>query len=130
MIMYRTVAAIPLQITGQSSNTGVHENSGNLLMEHSFVLHDNPFMNMYGSRMGPIYQAAVGAYLDCFAYRILGDAAVTPEAKADMLTKQIGCKMVVHELALCALLCEKGFSEYRDKSKQLRIDLMDIADLL
>jgi hypothetical protein len=85
---------------------------------------------MYGSRMGPIYQAAVGAYLDSFDYLTLQQAAVTPETKADLITKQIGCKMVVHELALCALLCEKGFSEYRDKSKQLRIDLMDIADLL
>lgn len=130
MIMYRSVSAIALQAAGQFSDEGVHKNSGNLLLEHSFVLHDNPFMNVYGSRMAAVYQLAVGAYLDSFHYLTLQQSATSAEDKANLLLKQAGCKAVVHEIALNALLCEAGFSGYRARSVQMRDELVAIEGLL
>lgn len=127
MAMYGAINSTTAVLTGDLSD----ENKigvGQMLVDLSYGLHTNPFMMEFGSRMWPVFQTAVNAYVDHLEY-IESDNATRgnagDEATAEIRSRVLSCSYVKHEIALAALLCEQGGSKLREKSRAFRDALIN-----
>lgn len=127
LAMYNAIEATTAVLTQDVSNDD-RVAVGQMLFDMSTGLSTNPFMAQYGTRIVPVFQAAVNAYLDHLHYfdddqRSL--PGMSEDRTVDIRSRLLVCAAVKHEVALSALLCEQGGSVLRSKSRQLRDALFD-----
>jgi hypothetical protein len=101
-----------------------------MLIDLTYALDTNPFMQRYKQTVWPVFQVSVNCYIDSLVYidedAGLEDTKITE--KIELRHKAISCKNAIHELALICLMCEQGSGQYRSKSRKLRDQLCEIED--
>lgn len=127
--LYRAIRTTPKLISG-SYDDDTCKDAGQALLEHAFVLHNNPFMAMFSAQMTTVYQLAVNAYTDSFHYYGQTDDPKDSESQAENVIRQQACKNAVHEIALMAVLCERGFGFHRQRSIEMRDRLYSLKGVL
>lgn len=80
--------------------------------------------------VGTAFTIAVNAHYDGISY--MQKMVETPESdvdkKRDLAVKSVACHYVMHEVALQALLWEKGPGDYRQKAQAFRDELTAIQE--
>lgn len=128
--MYNAIDATTAVLT-KEVDTAARIGVAQMLFDMSTGLATNPFMMQYGSRMAPVFQAAVNAYLDHLDYYD-EDQKSLPHMDTgrtmDIRSRILTCSYVKHEIALAALLCEQGGAALRSMSRRLRDALIEMEN--
>jgi hypothetical protein len=106
--------------------------AGMALQEAALVQDLNPFITNYGHMFRPAAQSALLSYLDSFRY--LEQHNKTPESNSEerskLYFKHRVCRDGLHQAAVTALLCEKGYAYVTANGILLRDSLLEVKGLI
>jgi hypothetical protein len=101
-----------------------------MLVDLVIGIPNSSVMRVSNGAVGTAFTIAVNAHYDGISY--VQQMAETPESDAEkkraLAVKSVACHYVMHEVALQALLWEKGPGDYRQKAQAFRDELTAIQE--
>ena len=134
MRMYKAIRTVQQSYLGRNDaeqRTAVAQ----MLLDVTFVLPHHPAIIRTGNDLWGTFVTAVNNYFDALTFMSewadkpdAGGTAEEREAKSDLFLKGISCSYSMHDIAVKAMLWDRGPAAYRTDARAFREALMAIKD--